>query len=168
MHNFLLLLSNEGKQTSTFNNDTSVHSNKLTVINIFEEKNVRQKPTLYIKPDILIKFFQTNRLLWLNSRVWREHLASQFSWVSFGGGLENSNGEKTGEATEGRVSGVKCREALLEWRGRGLWRSCATLHVWCYDRNCEIHLSEYLINSWLDFVTKLQKCTSFGYSWSTS
>ena len=32
----------------------------------------------------------------------------------FGGGLEGSNEEKMGEATEGRV---KCREALLEWQG---------------------------------------------------
>ena len=36
------------------------------------------------------------------------------SCVSFGGGLEGSNEEKMGEATEGRV---KCREALLEWQG---------------------------------------------------
>ena len=35
------------------------------------------------------------------------------------GGLEGSNEEKMGEATEGRASRVKCREALLEWSGEG-------------------------------------------------
>ena len=40
------------------------------------------------------------------------------SCVSFGGGLEGSNEKKMGEATEGRASRVKYREALLEW-GRG-------------------------------------------------
>ena len=32
---------------------------------------------------------------------------------------EGSNEEKMGEATEGRASRVKCREALLEWSGEG-------------------------------------------------
>ena len=41
------------------------------------------------------------------------------SCVSFGGGLEGSNEEKMGEATEGRASRVKYREALLEWGGGG-------------------------------------------------
>ena len=39
------------------------------------------------------------------------------SCISFGGGLEGSNEEKMGEATGRRASRVKCREALLEWRG---------------------------------------------------
>ena len=29
-------------------------------------------------------------------------------------------------------------------------------------------MGEYLMHAWLDFVPKLQKYTSFGYSWSTS
>ena len=63
MHNFLPLLWNEGKQPSTFNNDTSVHNNKLTVINIFEGKIfVRQKPTLWIKPDIKVNFFSYKQI----------------------------------------------------------------------------------------------------------
>ena len=33
--------------------------------------------------------------------------------------MEGSNEEKMGEATEGRASRVKCREALLEWSGEG-------------------------------------------------
>ena len=41
------------------------------------------------------------------------------SCVSFGGGLEGSNEEKMGEATERRVSGVKYREELLKWGGGG-------------------------------------------------
>ena len=39
------------------------------------------------------------------------------SCVSFGRGLEGSNEEKMGAATGQRTSRVKCREALLEWRG---------------------------------------------------
>ena len=44
------------------------------------------------------------------------------SCVSFGGGLEGSNEEKMGEATEGTASRMKCREALLEW-----WGACEDL-----------------------------------------
>ena len=62
---------------------------------------------------------------------------------------------------------VKCGEMPLEPWGKRLvknpWDS-----VWQYDRNSEMHLGEYLIDAWLDFVTKLQKYTSFAYSWSTS
>ena len=58
MHEFLPLLWNERKQPSTLNNYTSVHSNKVIVINIFEGKKfMRQKPTLWYKPDIWIFFF---------------------------------------------------------------------------------------------------------------
>ena len=64
---------------------------------------------------------------------WKNSMCGTFqdlykSCVSFGGGLEGSNEEKMGEATEGRASRVKCREALLEWSGEGglvkiLWDS---------------------------------------------
>ena len=55
---------------------------------------------------------------------WKNSMCGTFqdllkSCVSFGGGLEGSNEEKMGEATEGRASRVKCREALLEWSGEG-------------------------------------------------
>ena len=46
---------------------------------------------------------------------------------------EGSNEEKMGEATEGRASRVKYREALLEWGGGGgrlvkiLWDACEDL-----------------------------------------
>ena len=36
-----------------------------------------------------------------------------------------------------------------------------------YSQTWEIHLSEYLVHAWVDLVTKLQKYTSFAYSWST-
>ena len=54
---------------------------------------------------------------------WKNSVCGTFqdllkSFVSFGGGLEGFNEEKTEEVTEGRASRVKCREALLEWRGR--------------------------------------------------
>ena len=49
------------------------------------------------------------------------------SCVSFGGGLEGSNEEKMGEATEGRASRVKYREALLEWGGGGVGEACEDL-----------------------------------------
>ena len=52
--------------------------------------------------------------------------------------------------------------------GWGLRKSCETFHVWRSYGNCWIHLGEYLVNARLDFVTKLQKYTSFAYSWSTS
>ena len=63
---------------------------------------------------------------------WKNSMYGNFqdllkSCLSFGGGMEGSNEEKMGEATEGRASRVKCREALLEWRGEGacedLWDS---------------------------------------------
>ena len=55
---------------------------------------------------------------------WKNSMCGTFQdllkfFVSFGGGLEGSDEEKMGEATEGRASRVKCREALLEWRGGG-------------------------------------------------
>ena len=31
-----------------------------------------------------------------------------------------------------------------------------------------MHLGEYLMHAWLDFLTKLQKFTSFAHSWSAS
>ena len=40
-----------------------------------------------------------------------------------------------------------------------LRKSCGTLHVLGSFGNCSIHLGEYLVHAWLDFVTKLQKCT---------
>ena len=53
---------------------------------------------------------------------WKNSMCGTFqdllkSCVSFGRGLEGSNKEKMGEATGGRASRVKCREALLEWQG---------------------------------------------------
>ena len=51
------------------------------------------------------------------------------------------------------------------WRG-GLWKSLGTHHVWRFYGSCWIRLGEYyLVDAWLDFVTKLQKYTPFAYSW---
>ena len=86
------------------------------------------------------------------------------SCVLFEGGLEDSN-EKNGEATEGRGSIVKCGETLFDWGlVKMLWDSpCVTILQKLLKTS-----GEYLVDAWLDFVTKLPKYFSFAYSWSTS
>ena len=65
---------------------------------------------------------------------WKNSMYGNFqdllkSYLSFEGGGGGSNEEKMGEATEGRASRVKCKEALLEWREGVLVKICGTLHV---------------------------------------
>ena len=65
--------------------------------------------------------------------------------------------------------GGECGKAPFGGRREGgLRKSCEAFHVWRSYGNCWIDLGEYLVNARLDFVTKLQKYTSFAYSWSTS
>ena len=58
---------------------------------------------------------------------------------------------------------------ILAWRRKGLFAEGQNhVHVWRSYRNFWMHLGEYLVHAWLDLVKKLQKYTSFAYSWSTS
>ena len=58
---------------------------------------------------------------------------------------------------------------MLTWCRKGLFGTGWNhVHVLRPYRNFWMHLGEYLVHAWLDLVTKLQKYTSFAYSWSTS
>ena len=88
--------------------------------------------------------------------------------ISFGGDLEGCNEKinKNGEATKGRGSLVKhgkhCMRGMVM---KILWDGSPCVAVLWKLLNTS---GEYLVDAWLDFVTKLQKYTSFVYSWSTS
>ena len=78
---------------------------------------------------------------------------------------------KKQEAIEGRYSIVKFGEMLFEGATenlRGQWKSHGNLQFWGLMETFWIHLGEYFVHAWLDFVTKLQKHTPLAYSWSTS
>ena len=84
MHNFLMPLWNEGKQPHTFNSEVSpqlqVDSDNQTFLR--KKTFARQKPMLWIKLVINIKFWHTFGLFLLNSWAGWEHLTSQLSWVA--------------------------------------------------------------------------------------
>lgn len=50
----------------------------------------------------------------------------------------------------------------------GLWKFCGTLHAWGSYENCWRHVSEYLVNAWLDLATELLKFTPSAYNRSSS
>ena len=104
------------------------------------------------------------------------------SSVSFGGDLEGSN-EKNGEETEGRTSIVKYGEMLLEWKSRGLWKSCLwdspyvtkllntfgwifdSCLIWFCHKTAEIHFLCIQLTNKLG-VQKLRHCRAQLISWS--
>ena len=48
-----------------------------------------------------------------------------------------------------------------------MWKSFGTLHLWTLIEYVKYIWMDWM-HGWLDFVTKLQKYTSFAYSWTTS
>ena len=84
MRNFLTPLWNEGKQPCTFNSEVNPQLQVDSDNQTFSRKKTfaRQRPTLWIKLDLKIKFWHTCRLFWLNPGACGEDLTSQ-QWEIF-------------------------------------------------------------------------------------
>ena len=105
--------------------------------------------------------------LWSEKITYEEAFQNLLKCYLFLAGLlENSNAEN-GEATEKRGCTVKCGEnPILDGWGvvvKILWDSSYMRVIWKLLNT----FGWILVHAWLDFVTKLQKCTSSAYSRST-